>query len=116
MAHFAKLGIGNIVIKVEKISNDVAITEQDGINFLKDLYKEPNAVWVQTSYNNKFRKKFAGVGDIYDANKDIFIPIKPYPSWVYNEETGYFDAPVPYPNNGEPHSWNEETKSWIKIF
>ena len=61
MAHFAKLGTGDIVEKVEVVSNDIATTEQAGIDFLKDFYNDHNATWVQTSYNHNFRKNFAGI-------------------------------------------------------
>ncbi len=121
MAHFAKLGIGNKVLEVHVVSNDVAITEQAGIDFLNSLYGT-NDVWKQTSYNTikgehllggtPFRKNFAGIDWKYDQTKDAFIPPKPYASWVLNETTCQWDAPVAYPEDGQSYSWNETTKQW----
>ena len=86
MAHFAKLGIGNIVLTVEVVSNDVALTEQAGIDFLNNLYNSRD-VWKQTSYNGNIRKTYAGVGYTYDQVRDAFIAPKPFASWILNEET-----------------------------
>jgi len=115
MAHFAKLGIGNIVEKVVVVSNDVATTEQAGVDFLRDTFKDPNAQWFQTSYNNNIRKNFAGIGYTYDQTKDAFIPPKPHNSWVLNEETCQWNSPVERPSDHSQENeyiWNEETKSW----
>jgi hypothetical protein len=111
MAHFAKLGIGNIVERVEVVSNDIATTEQEGINFLNNLYKTRD-VWKQTSYNNNFRKNFAGIGFRYDDVRDAFIPPKPYPSWSLNETTCLWEAPVAYPTDGQRYTWNETNQTW----
>ena len=72
MAHFAKIGIGNIVEKVEVVSNNIATTEQAGVDFLRNLYNDQNAQWFQTSYNNNIRKNFAGIGYTYDEDKRCF--------------------------------------------
>ena len=121
MAHFAKLGAGNIVLSVHVVSNDVATTEQAGIDFLNNLYNNRD-VWKQTSYNTKagvhlnggtpFRKNYAGVGDTYDQSRDAFTPPKPYNSWVLNETTCRWEAPIPYPDDGKIYLWNEETQQW----
>ena len=111
MAHFAKLGKGNIVENVVVVSNDIATTEQAGVNFLNTLYKTRD-VWKQTSYNINIRKNYAGVGFTYDQTRDAFIPPKPFNSWILNEETCLWEAPVAYPDDGQPYSWNEETKQW----
>jgi hypothetical protein len=121
MAHFAKLGAGNIVLTVTVVSNDVATTEQAGVDFLNNLYNTRD-VWKQTSYNTKggehklggtpFRKNYAGVGYTYDQTKDAFIPPKPYPSWILNETTCLWEAPVVKPDDGQKYLWNEETKQW----
>jgi len=111
MAHFAKLGIGNIVERVEVVSNDIATTEQEGINFLNNLYKTRD-VWKQTSYNNNFRKNFAGIGFKYDDVRDAFIPPKPYPSWIFNETTCNWEAPVSKPDDGKIYTWNETNQTW----
>ena len=120
MAYFAKLGVGNIVEKVETVSNDVATTEQAGVEFLQDLYKSRD-VWKQTSYNTfggehklggtPFRKNYAGIGFTYDQARDAFIEPKPFDSWTLNETTCMWDPPVPRPESGS-YSWNETTKQW----
>jgi|TARA_R100001460_G_scaffold20346_1_gene42176 hypothetical protein len=124
MAHFAKLGAGNIIDKVEVVSNDIATTEQAGVDFLNNLYKTRD-VWKQTSYNTKggehtlggtpFRKNYAGVGYTYDQTRDAFIPPKPYPSWILNEETCLWEATVLKPDDGQKYIWNENTRQWDLI-
>jgi len=121
MAHFAKLGAGNIVVAVHIVSNDIATTEQAGIDFLNNLYKSRD-IWRQTSYNTyagehslggtPFRKNFAGVGYRYDQTKDAFIPPQPYNSWTLNETTCIWDPPVAYPSDGKIYIWNETTRQW----
>jgi hypothetical protein len=114
MAHFAKLGTGNIVEKVEVVSNDIATTEQAGVDFLNNLYKSRD-VWKQTSYNGNIRKNFAGVGFQYDQTRDAFIPPKPFNSWTLNEDTCRWDAPVVKPTDGQNYKWNETIKNWELI-
>ena len=111
MAHFAKLGVGNIVERVEVVHNDIAITEQAGVDFLNNLYKTRD-VWKQTSYNGNIRKNYAGIGFKYDQTRDAFIPPKPFGSWILNETTCLWEAPVSKPDDGQNYKWNEETKSW----
>jgi len=111
MAHFAKLGVGNIIERVEVVSNDIATTEQAGVDFLNNLYNTRD-VWKQTSYNNNFRKNFAGIGWKYDQTRDAFIPPQPYPSWTLNETTCLWEAPVAYPTNGRRYNWNESILNW----
>jgi|TARA_R100001460_G_C3505886_1_gene170930 hypothetical protein len=121
MAHFAKLGVGNKIITVEVVSNDVATTEQAGVDFLNNLYMSKD-VWKQTSYNTKagvhklggtpFRKNYAGVGFTYDQQRDAFIPPQPFASWILNEETCLWEAPVVRPDEEKNYKWNEETKQW----
>jgi len=121
MAHFAKLGTGNIITTVEVVSNDIATTEQAGVDFLNNLYNTRD-VWKQTSYNTiggvhklggtPFRKNFAGIGYQYDQIKDAFIATKPYPSWILNETTCIWEAPVAYPDDNNQYKWNETTTNW----
>ena len=111
MAHFAKIGTGNIIEKVEVVSNDIAVTEQAGIDFLNNLYNTRD-IWVQTSYNGNIRKNFAGIGYTYDQTRDAFIGPKPYNSWVLNEDTCLWEAPVVKPDDGQRYLWNEETQQW----
>ena len=124
MAHFAKLGTGNIVERVEVVSNDIATTEQAGVDFLNTLYKT-NDIWKQTSYNTiggkhllggtPFRKNFAGIGFKYDQYKDAFIEPKPFNSWILNEDTCLWEAPVAYPDDGQDYKWNEQNQTWDLI-
>ena len=127
MASFAKIE-NNIVTIVVSVVNDVlkdsngVEQEQLGIQFLKTLYNEPNAIWKQTSYNthgnvhslggNPFRKNHAGIGYTYDSQRDAFISPKPYNSWILNENTCLWDAPVARPNDNNIYSWDEETQNW----
>jgi hypothetical protein len=116
MAHFAKLGVGNIVEQVIVVSNDIATTEQEGINFLRNLYKDVNSQWKQTSYNNNIRKNFAGIGYQYDQTRDAFIAPKPFNSWILNEDTCRWVAPVAKPTteleDNQYYSWNESIINW----
>jgi hypothetical protein len=111
MAHFAKLGTGNIVEQVIVVSNDVAITEQAGSDFINKLYNTRD-VWKQTSYNRTFRKNYAGIGYQYDQNRDAFIPPKPFNSWILNEDTCLWESPVAYPQDENKYTWNESTLTW----
>jgi len=121
MAHFAKLGTGNIVERVEVVSNDIATTEQAGVEFLQNLYQD-RSVWKQTSFNTlagehlldgtPLRKNYAGVGFKYDQTRDAFIPPQLYNSWSLNEDTCQWEAPVAYPDDDNIYTWNESTKRW----
>ena len=111
MAHFAKLGVGNIIEQVIVVSNDIATTEQAGVDFINNLYNTRD-VWKQTSYNGTIRKNFAGIGYTYDQTRNAFIPPKPYASWTLVETTCLWEAPVAYPNDGKKYNWNETTSSW----
>ena len=121
MANFVKLGIGNKVVQVVVVHNNVATSEQAGIDFLNNLYKT-NDVWKQTSHNTiggehllggtPFRKNYAGIGYKYDQYRDAFIPPKNFDSWILNEETCTWESPVAYPNDGQSYKWNETTKNW----
>jgi hypothetical protein len=121
MAHFAKLDENNVVIFVT-----VGRDEDNGKE--AELSTRTGDVYKQTSYNTSggvhtlggtpFRKNYAGLGYTYDAGRDAFIPPKPYASWVLNESTCLWDAPMPYPTDlGTPdapkrYTWNEESKTW----
>ena len=118
MAHFAKLGTGNIVQKVIVVSNDIAITEQAGSDFINKLYNTRD-VWKQTSYNNNIRKNFAGIGFQYDQIRDAFISPKPFKSWLLNENTCRWEAPIPSPSSYRNEQdklvqfrWNENILNW----
>lgn len=117
MAHFAKLDSNNTVTAVHVVSNSV-ISKSDGTEselkgkqFLNSLHG--TATWKQTSYNGNFRKNYAGVGYTYDSTRDAFIPPKPYPSWVLNETTCKWEAPVAHPTDGSVCEWDEDNEQWI---
>ena len=119
MAHFAKIGLNSKVISVHSVHNnelkDSNGVEQEnlGIEFLTNLHGW--AIWKQTSYNGNIRKNFAGIGFTYDEDRDAFIAPKPYASWILNEETCQWEAPVEKPSDEtaeKRYSWNEETKTW----
>jgi hypothetical protein len=119
MAHFAILKSGNIVEQIVVVSNNIATTEQAGIEFLKNLYNNPHLPVIQTSYNNNIRKNFAGIGYQYDQTRDAFIAPKPFNSWILNEDTCRWNAPVAMPeltqeqiDNKNYYAWNEQIINW----
>ena len=114
MAHFAKIE-NNVVVQVN------VIDEQ----FFADNPERYTGTWKQTSYNTQggvhllggvpLRKNYAAIGMIYDSERDAFYWPQPYSSWLLNEETCIWEAPVAYPNDGQDYEWNETTKEWIEI-
>ena len=136
MASFAKLDLNNIVTTVESVSNNVLnnpATGQEeevrGLNFLRNLYNEPEAVWKQTSYNTAggvhklggtpFRKNHAAIDYTYDESRDAFLYPAPTstPSFILNETTCLWEAPVAIPDlallsEAQIYMWNEDTTSW----
>lgn len=118
MAHFAEIDGNNIVTRVIVVGNaDTADAngvekEHIGAAFCERLL---GGVWKQTSYNANFRKNYAGIGYSYDANRDAFIPPKPFNSWVINEETCRWDPPTPMPTDGKMYRWDEDTTSWVEV-
>ena len=121
MAHFAKLGKGNKILTVVAVHNNVATTEQAGIDFLNNLYNTRD-VWKQTSYNTHggvhllggtpFRKNYAIIGGKYNESKNAFISPQPFASWILNETTCNWEAPVAKPDDGQEYKWNEATTTW----
>lgn len=117
MAHFAKLDENNIVLEVNVVNNDAldpAAEEASGIAFLTD-WSGGYTNWKQTSYNATFRKHFAGIGFTYDATLDAFVPPKPFASWTFNETTCLWEAPIPYPTDDKPYTWDEDNQVWVEI-
>ncbi len=121
MGHFARMDKDGIVVQVIAIEKDVLDSGNWG---------DPND-WVQTSYNTRggvhyapnsrtpdggvaLRKNYAGLGYTYDSDKDAFIPPKPYPSWLLDEDTCLWNAPTPCPDDGKEYYWNEDTTSWVE--
>jgi hypothetical protein len=129
MASFAKIGLNGKVIEVQSVVNEVlhdsngVEQESIGIDFLTKLTGYP--VWVQTSYNTHggvhssggtpLRKNHAGIGYTYDEDRDAFIPKKPFASWILNETTCQWEAPIVKPDNGQKYIWNETIKNWELI-
>jgi len=112
MAHFAKVQDGKVV--------QVIVAEPD---FFKTFVDTSPGEWIQTSYNTHggqhpegrpLRKNYAGIGFTYDRDRDAFIPPQPFASWLLNEETCLWDAPLPYPDDGGVYEWNEETLAWVE--
>jgi hypothetical protein len=126
MASFAKIGLNNKVIEVQSLVNEVLHDsngieqESIGIDFLTKLTGW--AIWKQTSYNTHrgvhdnngtpLRKNHAGIGYTYDEDRDAFIPPKPFNSWILNEDTCLWNAPIAYPQDGNIYTWNESTLTW----
>ncbi len=104
MSHFAEIDKDGVVQRV-------IVAEQDFINsgVVGDSFN-----WIQISYNENFRKNYAGPGCTYDKGKDAFIPTKPstFNSWTLNEDTCKWEAPVPYPDDNSIRVWNEDTEAW----
>ena len=116
MAHFAELDANNVVLRVLVVGNkDTADEngvekEEIGIAFCKSIFGEETR-WVQTSYNNKFRVRYAAINGTYDSERNVFLLPKPYDSWKLNETTLNWEAPTPKPEYGF-YVWNEETQTW----
>lgn len=118
MAHFAEIGLNNVVQQVIVVNNNELLDENNheqeikGQNFCRNLL---GGTWIQTSYNASFRKNYAGIGFIYDSTRDAFIPPKPFNSWILNEDTCQWSAPIPMPNDSNEYFWDEATQSWIVV-
>ena len=119
MAHFAKLDENDIVIEVLVVDdawlNDGTGVENEaqGIAALQQ-WSGGHPHWAQTSYNHNIRVRYAGIGYTFDRQRDAFIAPKPYPSWLLDEATTLWVAPVPMPEEGRWY-WNEETLNWIEL-
>ena len=114
MAYFAKVDENNVVLEVVIVNDDIVTTEQAGIDFLKELFGS-QFNWKQTSYNATFRKNYAGIGYTYDESRDAFIPPQPFASWILDESTCQWKAPVDYPSDNELYHWEESSLSWIRV-
>ena len=125
MAHFAEINSEGVVLRVLTVSNDKLIQDGEevedlGKRFLSGLF---GGNWVQTSYNNNFRKRYAGTGYTYDSARDAFLPPQPYPSWTLSEETLDWVCPKPMPEQeselGEEgfihYAWNESAGEWQEV-
>jgi hypothetical protein len=114
MAHYALLDENNIVTEVITGRDEWEVVGQ-----IKDWERYYGAIRGQeckrTSYNGNIRKNFAGVGYTYDEDRDAFIPLRPYDSWVLDEETCQWEAPIPYPEDGVMYEWDEEATDWVAV-
>ena len=117
MAHFARLE-NNVVTQVIVVSNQDTADEHGvekeelGIAFCSNLL---GGTWKQTSYNGNIRKNYAGMGYTYDEGLDAFIAPKPFASWLLDETTCQWKAPVDMPTNDKRYTWNEATTSWVEV-
>lgn len=107
MAHFAKINSENIVEQVLVVPNE---QEHRGEEYLNELGFI--GTWIQTSYNNNFRKRFAGIGMTYDPENDVFIRPKKFDSWILNSDFEW-EAPIPLPEDDKSYDWNEEKQTWV---
>jgi hypothetical protein len=120
MAHFAKLDQNNVVTAVHAVNNiemlaaDGSESEMMGVAFLI-RWSNGYSNWKQTSYNGKIRKNYAGIGHTYDSVRDAFIPPQPFASWVLNEETCLWNAPVAMPDDGKVYNWDESSNAWLEV-
>ena len=118
MAHFAEIDVNNIVVRIITVSNsellDESGVEQEnlGAAFCNSLF---GGNWKQTSYNESLRKNFAGEGCTYDPQRDAFISPKPFASWVLDETTCRWEAPVAMPDADKSYQWDEASTSWIEV-
>jgi hypothetical protein len=111
MSHWAEIDKDNKVICVT-VGNNNDLAGDEGYSW---LVNNLGGTWIKTSYNAKIRKNFAGIGFTYDKERDAFIAPKPFTSWLLDEATCKWQAPTPYPTDGDRYVWNEETTSWDVI-
>ena len=115
MAHFAELDENNKVLRVTVVSNEDTLNanvhedESVGAEFCTKLL---GGRWVKTSYSASIRNRFAGIGHTYDADNDVFIEPQPHASWKLDENFDW-QAPKPYPTDGNHHKWDEAKKDWV---
>ena len=108
MSHWAEIDSNNVVLRVTVGDNNLP---DEGYQWLIDNL---GGTWIKTSYNNRIRKQYAGIGYSYDTVADVFIAPQPYPSWSLDENFDW-QAPTPMPTDDKVYTWNEETLSWDEI-
>jgi hypothetical protein len=120
MAYFAQIDDNNIVVQVIRVNDSDCQNsngfedENVGIDFCKSLIGQKTN-WKQTSYNAKIRKHYAGIGYIYDEENDAFYAPQPYPSWILNETTFIWEAPIAVPTDNKIYEWNETNEEWDEV-
>ena len=111
MAHYAFLDKNNIVVEVIVGKDEDDLT--DVVSSWEEYYSQDrNLVCKRTSYNGNIRKNFAGIGYLYSEELDAFVPPKPFESWILNENTGRWESPIAYPEDGLFYVWNEDINGW----
>jgi hypothetical protein len=111
MSHWAEIDENNVVIRVIVCDNN----DPNGDEGYQWIMQNLGGNWVQTSYNSNFRKHFASIGFTYNEELDVFIPPKPFESWIFNETIVGWTSPVEMPNDDNNYYWDEDTLSWILI-
>lgn len=117
MAHFVELDENNIVLRVIVVHDNECKdqngkeNEEIGAAFCNSLF---GGRWIQTSYNHRIRKQYAGIGYAYDQQNDVFISPKPFPSWSIDSNHDW-QPPVAHPDDDKPYYWDEEQLNWIEI-
>ena len=117
MAHYAKINKDNIVETVIVADEDFIKTQegkwvQTSYNTKNGVYYDPNSNTPSADQSKALRRNYAGIGMLYNETLDIFIPNKPFNSWVLNENTFLWEAPVTKPEDDNMYSWNEQNQSW----
>lgn len=117
MAHFAKIEDGvvtQVIVVDNKDTADASGVEKEhiGAAFCERLL---GGTWKQTSYNGNKRKNYAGIGYTFREDIDAFVPPRPFASWLLNEQTAQWEAPVAMPNDGSRYTWNEATLAWVEL-
>ena len=118
MAHFAQLDKNNVVTQVIVVANsdtaDASGVEKEhiGAAFCERLL---GGTWKQTSYNGKKRKNYAGIGYTFREDIDAFVSPQPFASWLLNEQTAQWEAPVAMPDDGGMYSWDEDNQAWVEV-
>jgi hypothetical protein len=120
MAHYAFLDENNVVTEViTGVDEHIVQTDTDGtqVGGSSEAWETwygnfRGQVCKRTSYNGTIRKHYAGIGFTYDADKDVFIPPKPYSAWVLNEDSYTWEAPIPYPTDGKSYQWSDDDLAW----
>ena len=120
MAHYAYVDNNNVVTQVIVGRHEADIPLPEGVSSWEEYYGA-----IRCSYNTyggvhskggtPFRKNYPGIGYKYDADRDAFIPPKPFESWVLNEDSCLWEAPTPMPEDGQIYSWDEDTNSWVVV-
>ena len=125
MAHFARIKnniVDFVLVGRDEDENNEDYLAHDGYTYKRTSYNTRGGIHYQSDNNTpsidqskSFRKNYAGIGYYYDPIRDAFIPPKPFPSWILNEDSCLWDSPVPYPNDGKMYEWNEDILNWQEI-